>query len=97
ASAILSDILHPSPIRQPSLGGLMTLVARALLVFILLAACALAPASPVIAAEGQMTIGAHVTLAPKWLDPAETESAITPFLVMYFVHDAMVKPMPQGQ
>src|SRR5262245_49029894 len=52
---------------------------------------------PVVAApEGTMTWAAHVTLAPRWLDPAETESAITPFMVLYPLHDALVKPMPQG-
>jgi peptide/nickel transport system substrate-binding protein len=48
------------------------------------------------AADGQMTIGVHVTVAPRWLDPAETESAISPFLVLYAIHDALVKPMPAG-
>src|SRR5882762_10314487 len=49
------------------------------------------------APEGQMNFAVHVTLAPKWLDPGETESAITPFLVLYAIHDALVKPMPAGQ
>jgi len=48
------------------------------------------------APEGQMSWAVHVTLAPRWLDPGETESAITPFMVLYAVHDAMVKPMPGG-
>src|SRR3989441_3199834 len=48
------------------------------------------------AADGQLTIGAHITIAPRWLDPGETESAITPFLVLYAIHDALVKPMPGG-
>jgi len=53
--------------------------------------------SPVDAApEGQITFASHVTLAPRWLDPAETESAISPFLVLYAIHDAMLKPMPGG-
>ena len=43
-----------------------------------------------------MTWAVHVTLAPRWLDPAETESAITPFMVLYPLHDALVKPMPGG-
>ena len=34
------------------------------------------------APEGQMSWAVHVTLAPRWLDPGETESAITPFLVL---------------
>src|SRR5881398_1444081 len=44
-----------------------------------------------------MVWAAHVTLAPRWLDPGETESAITPFKVLYAIHDALVKPMPTGQ
>ena len=44
--------------------------------------------------EGQVTWGVHISLAPTWFDPAETPSMITPFMVMYALHDAMVKPMP---
>jgi peptide/nickel transport system substrate-binding protein len=36
----------------------------------------------------------HVSLAPTWFDPAETPGMITPFMVLYALHDAMVKPMP---
>jgi peptide/nickel transport system substrate-binding protein len=43
-----------------------------------------------------MTIGLHVTLVSRWLDPAETEALITPFMVLYALHDALVKPMPAG-
>jgi hypothetical protein len=35
-----------------------------------------------------MSWAAHVTLASRWLDPAETGSAITPFMVLYPLHDA---------
>jgi peptide/nickel transport system substrate-binding protein len=48
------------------------------------------------APEGTMTWAIHVTLAPRWLDPGETEAAITPFMVLFAVHDALVKPMPAG-
>ena len=48
------------------------------------------------AAAGQMTWAVHFTLAPRWLDPAETEGSITPFLTLYAVHDALLKPMPSG-
>jgi len=44
--------------------------------------------------EGQITWGVHVSLAPSWFDPAETPGIITPYMVMYALHDAMVKPMP---
>src|SRR5262245_12868043 len=57
----------------------------------------LAVVPPVGAApEGTMTWGVHITLASRWLDPAETEGIITPFMVLYALHDAMVKPMPAG-
>ena len=46
------------------------------------------------APQGQMTWAVHVSLAPTWLDPAETPGLITPFMVLYAVHDALVKPMP---
>jgi peptide/nickel transport system substrate-binding protein len=44
--------------------------------------------------EGQLTWAVHVTLAPTWFDPAETSGIITPYMMLYAVHDAMVKPMP---
>src|SRR5262245_3255452 len=56
---------------------------------------ALALSAPAWAApQGQMTWAVHVSLAPTWLDPAETPGLITPFMILYAVHDALVKPMP---
>src|SRR5208282_5549071 len=46
------------------------------------------------APQGQLTYGIHVSLAPTWFDPAETLGLITPFMVLYALQDAMVKPMP---
>jgi peptide/nickel transport system substrate-binding protein len=46
------------------------------------------------APQGQMTWAVHVSLAPTWLDPAETPGLITPFMVLYAIHDALVKPLP---
>src|SRR5712691_2123510 len=43
--------------------------------------------------QGQLSWGVHVSLAPTWFDPAET-SGITNFMVLYALHDALVKPMP---
>ena len=48
------------------------------------------------APQGQLTWAVHFSLAPTWFDPAETPGMITPFLLMYALHDAMVKPMPDG-
>jgi peptide/nickel transport system substrate-binding protein len=44
--------------------------------------------------EGTMTWALHVTIAPTWLDPAETPGVITPFIFLYTLHDALIKPMP---
>src|SRR5260370_19839965 len=46
------------------------------------------------APQGQLTWGVHISLAPTWFDPAETPGIITPFMVMYALHDAMLKPIP---
>ena len=56
----------------------------------------LVTAARAFAADGEMRYGLHVTLAARWLDPAETEAFSTPFMVLYAVHDALVKPMPGG-
>jgi peptide/nickel transport system substrate-binding protein len=73
---------------------------RSLALSALLALGALAAATPAAAADpapaGQMTWAVHFTLAPRWLDPAESEGTITPFLTLYAVHDALLKPMPAG-
>jgi peptide/nickel transport system substrate-binding protein len=54
------------------------------------------PAPAAAAPEGTLTWGIHVTLAARWLDPADTEAFINPFMVLYAIHDALVKPMPGG-
>jgi len=60
-----------------------------------IAATAMPGAEPAQAApEGQLAWGVHVSLAPTWFDPAETPGIITPFMILYALHDAMVKPMP---
>jgi peptide/nickel transport system substrate-binding protein len=46
------------------------------------------------APSGQLTWAIHVSLAPTWFDPAETQGIITPYMVLYALHDAMVKAMP---
>jgi peptide/nickel transport system substrate-binding protein len=52
-------------------------------------------AAPAVAApEGELTWAVHISLAPTWFDPAETPSVITPFMMLYAMHDALVKPMP---
>ena len=48
------------------------------------------------AGANTLTVAVHVSLAPTWFDPAETLGIITPYMVMYALHDAMIKPMPTG-
>ena len=59
-----------------------------------LGALAAGTASSTAAPNGQITVGSHVSLAPIWFDPAETSGIITPFMLMYAMHDAMAKAMP---
>ena len=44
--------------------------------------------------EGEMRWALYVTLSPVWFDPGEVVGLITPFWVLYAIHDALVKPMP---
>src|ERR671922_3043777 len=44
--------------------------------------------------EGEMRWALYVTLSPVWFDPAEVVGQITPFWVMYAIHDALGKPLP---
>jgi ABC-type transport system substrate-binding protein len=65
-------------------------------VAIALTVALLPPGAPPAAAapEGQITFAVHISLAPTWFDPAETAGVITPFMMLYALHDALVKPMP---
>src|SRR5215831_11233240 len=66
----------------------------ALAAAVALVAATQASAQSASAPSGRMTWASHVALAPTWFDPAETSGIITPFMVLYALHDAMVKPMP---
>ncbi len=55
-----------------------------------------APRAAAAKPDGQLTWGIHTTLAPTWFDPAETPGIITPFMVLYALHDALVKPLPES-
>jgi peptide/nickel transport system substrate-binding protein len=68
--------------------------ALVLIAAVLVLVLAGAPTRGLAAPEGQLVWGVHISLAPTWFDPAETPGMITPFMVLYALHDAMVKPMP---
>jgi peptide/nickel transport system substrate-binding protein len=44
--------------------------------------------------EGEMRWALYVTLPPVWFDPGEVTGQLTPFWILYALHDALVKPMP---
>src|SRR4051794_3602463 len=45
--------------------------------------------------EGEMRFALYVTVAPAWLDPGEfLLGNLTPFWMLYALHDALIKPMP---
>ena len=49
-----------------------------------------APSTP----AGQAVMAWHVTLAPTWFDPSTAPPQITPFGMLYAIHDALVRPLP---
>src|SRR5205823_1765053 len=57
-------------------------------------ATGIAPGIARAAPKGELTWAIHVSMAPLWFDPADTQALITPFMVLYALHDGMVKPMP---
>src|SRR5258706_8173809 len=76
-------------------GGICNVIRHALLAGAALAMAFGLPIPGAIAApQGQLTYGVHISLAPTWFDPAETSGIITPYMLLYAQHDALLKPMP---
>jgi len=75
---------------RPPVG--IAIASLAVLLLVTLALAGVVAAAP----EGTMAWGLHVTLASRWLDPIDTEAFINQFMVLYALHDALVKPMPAG-
>ena len=44
--------------------------------------------------KGEVVFALHVTIAPAWFDPAEMPAQITPFIIGYTLHDALVRALP---
>ena|SRR6059036_2523500 len=42
----------------------------------------------------QLTVAFDVSIAPTFLEPAETSGIGTPFVFLYALHDALIKPLP---
>jgi peptide/nickel transport system substrate-binding protein len=73
-------------------------VSRLLLTLsLLLATLVVEPAPPASAQSGPTgvaTMAWHVTIAPSWFDPSTAPPQITPFGMLYAIHDALVRPYP---
>ena len=70
------------------------MTSRALVLILVTTLILVLPAALLAAPEGQLTYAVHISLAPTWFDPGETPGMITPYMVLYAQHDALVKPMP---
>ena len=46
------------------------------------------------APAGEVVVAWHVTIAPSWFDPSTAPPQITPFGMLYALHDALVRPLP---
>ena len=44
--------------------------------------------------EGEMRFALYVTISPQWFDPGEVTGQLTPFWILYAMHDALVKALP---
>jgi len=70
---------------------------RLALISLLLAAVLVPTALPRAAEQapsGQAVMAWHVTIAPSWFDPSTAPPQITPFGMLYAIHDALVRPYP---
>src|SRR5688572_30878119 len=65
-----------------------------LLICALLAGSVAMPVGAQNKPEGEMRWALYVTLSPLWFDPGEAVGQLTPFWILYALHDALAKPMP---
>ena len=73
-------------------------LSRRALIASLAAALAVLRATAALAAvsapAGRVVIAWHVTISPAWFDPSTAPPQITPFGMLYAIHDALVRPYP---
>jgi peptide/nickel transport system substrate-binding protein len=70
---------------------------RSIALSVLLGGAVLGSALPIAAQPaptGQAVMAWHVTIAPSWFDPSTAPPQITPFGLLYALHDALVRPYP---
>src|SRR5690242_16360629 len=69
-------------------------MAAGLLLFATLTFAGSASAADGPAPAGRAVMAWHVTIAPAWFDPSTAPPQITPFGMLYAIHDALVRPYP---
>src|SRR5262249_24653737 len=90
---VLGSLRRPSA--QEMRSGAMPRMTRTLGIRALALPAGRASVGPAAAApEGQMVWAVHISLAPVYFEPAEAPGLVTPFMLYYALHDALVKPMP---
>src|SRR5882724_11234845 len=80
----------PEIVRRLDMNGLM----RRILLGSFIVAATLGTAAAQGQPEGQLTVAFDASIAPTFLDPAETPGIGTPFVFLYAMHDALSKPLP---
>jgi peptide/nickel transport system substrate-binding protein len=71
---------------------MIRLIVRSIAVLVLVLGPAVLAAAQSPAGEAVMAW--HVTIAPTWFDPSTAPPQITPFGLLYAIHDALVRPLP---
>jgi len=65
-----------------------------LVLTILVLCLAAAPEGSAQPRQGEAVMAWHVTIAPAWFDPSTAPAQITPFGMLYALHDALLRPLP---
>src|SRR5438094_3676274 len=66
-------------------------------VFVLILLLAAGVVGDASAQTGESVIAWHVTIAPSWFDPSSAPAQITPFGILYALHDSVVRPLYGGK
>ena len=69
-----------------------TLSTVVIILSLLFVALPLTPAHS--APAGEIVFAFHVTLAPAWFDPSSAPAQITPYGILYALHDGLIRPLP---
>ena len=78
-----------SPHRREPRAGITALLLTTVLIVATVAGAAGQPAP-----TGEVVLAWHVTIAPSWFDPSTAPPQITPFGILYALHDGLVRPLP---